>query len=110
MYTTQANISEVSVDIPHKYHNSIIGAKGRLIRAIMEDCGGVLIRFPPEGSTSDKVVIRGPKDDVEKARKQLTELTNERVSFSLTPNQLDLVVSTPVVMYNLQKKLSCSAM
>lgn len=72
-----ANIKEVTIDIPHSYHNSIIGAKGRLIRAIMEECGGVLIRFPQEGSRSDKVIIRGPVDDVEKAKKQLTEHTNE---------------------------------
>lgn len=73
-----ANIKEISIEIPHKFHNSIIGAKGRLIRSIMDDCGGVLIRFPPEGSTSDKVVVRGPSEDVEKAKKQLTELANER--------------------------------
>jgi predicted PilT family ATPase len=73
-----ANIKEVNIDIPHKFHNSIIGAKGRLIRSIMDECGGVIIRFPPEGSTSDKVIIRGPTDDVEKARKQLLELAHER--------------------------------
>lgn len=73
-----ANIKEVTIEIPHRFHNSIIGAKGRLIRAIMEECGGCLIRFPPEGTKSDKVVIRGPKDDVESARKQLMELTEER--------------------------------
>ena len=76
----QANIAEVSLEIPHKFHNSIIGAKGRLIRSIMDECGGVLIRFPPEGSTSNTVIIRGPKDDAESARKQLLELANERVS------------------------------
>lgn len=46
----------------------------------MEECGGVIIRFPPEGSTSDKVTIRGPKADVENAKKQLLELTDEKVS------------------------------
>ena len=75
----QANIKEVSIDIPHKLHNSMIGAKGRLIRAIMEECGGVIVHFPPEGSTSDKVIIRGPKDDVENARKQLLDLATKRV-------------------------------
>ena len=45
----------------------------------MEECGGVIIRFPDAGSTSDKVTIRGPKEDVEHAKKQLLELTNERV-------------------------------
>lgn len=72
-----ANIKEVSVDVPHKLHNSIIGAKGRLIRSIMEECGGVIIRFPAEGSTSDKVTIRGPAEDVDKAKKQLLELANQ---------------------------------
>jgi len=78
-----ANIRELIVEIPNKLHNSIIGAKGRLIRSIMEECGGVIIRFPQEG-TSDKVTIRGPKDDVEKAKKQLLELANEKKESSYT--------------------------
>jgi len=72
-----ANIKEETIDIPSKHHNAIIGAKGRLIRSIMEECGGVIIRFPPEGAKSDKVLIRGPKDDVENARKQLLKQTTE---------------------------------
>ncbi len=70
----------MTLEIATRYHNSIIGAKGRLIRAVMDECGGVIIRFPPEGTNSDKVIIRGPKDDVEKAKKQLLELAAERVS------------------------------
>lgn len=72
-----ANIKEASVEIPHKLHNSVIGAKGRLIRSIMDECGGVIIRFPAEGSTNDKVIIRGPADDVDNAKKQLLELTTQ---------------------------------
>jgi predicted PilT family ATPase len=79
-----ANIAEVTIDVPHKFHNSIIGAGGRLIRSIMDECGGVLIRFPPAGSTSDKVVIRGPKDDAEAAKKQLLELAAERKESGFT--------------------------
>jgi len=73
-----ANVTQIEIQIPPKFHNSIIGAKGRLIRSVMEDCGGVSIKFPPEGSKSDKVLIRGPKDDVEKAKKQLLELASEK--------------------------------
>ncbi|KAG1666666.1 Vigilin [Nymphon striatum] len=73
-----ANIITMDVAIPAKYHNLIIGAKGRLIRSIADDCGGVHIRFPQEGSGSDKVTVRGPKEDVEKAKKQLVELANEK--------------------------------
>ena len=73
-------MKEVMLEIPHRLHNSIIGAKGRLIKAIMDECGGVIIRFPPEGNMSDKVIIRGPKEDVESAKKQLLDLVNEKVS------------------------------
>lgn len=73
-----ANVTQVEISIPHKLHNSIIGAKGRLIRSIMEECGGVGIKFPPEGGNSDKIIIRGPKDDADKAKKQLQQLANEK--------------------------------
>lgn len=48
----------------------------------MEDCGGVHIHFPSEGSGSDKVTIRGPAGEVEKARKQLLQLAEEKVGGS----------------------------
>lgn len=73
-----ANIVEVDIIIPAKFHNSMIGQRGRLIRSIMEDCGGVSIKFPPLDKKSDKVTIRGPKDDVQKAKKLLVELSNEK--------------------------------
>lgn len=76
-------ISE-EITIPPKYYNSIIGAGGKLISSIMEECGGVSIKFPSPESKSDKVTIRGPKDDVEKAKAQLLELSNERQLSSFT--------------------------
>lgn len=77
----QENIIEEKLTIPHKLHNAIIGAKGRLIRSIMEECGGVNIKFPPGGSNSDIVVLRGPKEDVEKAKKELLQQAKEKVIF-----------------------------
>uniref|UniRef100_A0A4W6D2T6 Vigilin n=1 Tax=Lates calcarifer TaxID=8187 RepID=A0A4W6D2T6_LATCA len=76
----QANIRETEVTIPAKLHNSLIGSKGCLVRSIMEDCGGVHIHFPSEGSGSDKVTIRGPAGEVEKAKKQLLQLAEEKVA------------------------------
>ncbi|EFX88840.1 hypothetical protein DAPPUDRAFT_234231 [Daphnia pulex] len=70
-------ISE-DVEIPAKYHQSFIGAGGKLIQSIMEDCGGVQIKFPPSESGSNKVLIRGPKEEVEKAKKTLIEMSNEK--------------------------------
>ncbi|KAK2490649.1 hypothetical protein MC885_010910 [Smutsia gigantea] len=79
-----ANIAEVEVCIPARLHNSLIGTKGRLIRSVMEECGGVHIHFPVEGSGSDTVVIRGPSSDVEKAKRQLLHLAEEKQTRSFT--------------------------
>lgn len=46
------------LQIPAKYHQSFIGAGGKLIQSIMEDCGGVQIKFPVAESGSDKVCYR----------------------------------------------------
>lgn len=79
-----ANIITEEIQIPPKYYNSIIGAGGKLINSIMEECGGVSIKFPTPESKSDKVTIRGPKDDVERAKVQLLELSNEKQLSSFT--------------------------
>ncbi|KAG8445389.1 hypothetical protein GDO86_010247 [Hymenochirus boettgeri] len=79
-----ANITELEVNIPSKLHNSLIGAKGRFIRSIMEECGGVHIHFPSEGSGSDTVTIRGPAQDVDRAKKQLLQLAEEKQTKSFT--------------------------
>ncbi|XP_061098856.1 vigilin-like [Conger conger] len=79
-----ANITEVDVSIPSKLHNSLIGSKGRFVRSIMEECGGVHIHFPSEGSGIDTVTIRGPAEDVDKARKQLLSLAEEKQTKSHT--------------------------
>ncbi|KAJ8277086.1 hypothetical protein GJAV_G00071330 [Gymnothorax javanicus] len=79
-----ANITEMEVSIPSKLHNSLIGSKGRFVRSIMEECGGVHIHFPSEGSGIDTVTIRGPAEDVEKARRQLLMLAEEKQTKSHT--------------------------
>jgi len=73
-----ANIVSQDISIPAKIHNTVIGAGGKLIQSIMSECGGVAIKFPEPNSGSDKVTIRGPGEDVEKAIKLLKELSNEK--------------------------------
>lgn len=80
----QADVVEVHLMIPCHLHNAIIGARGRLIHAIMEDCGRVQITFPQPDSKSDRVTLSGPKDDVDRAKKQLLNLSNEKQLSSYT--------------------------
>ncbi|XP_068599138.1 high density lipoprotein binding protein a isoform X1 [Brachionichthys hirsutus] len=79
-----ADITEVEVSIPSKLHNSLIGSKGRFVRSIMEECGGVHIHFPNESSGLDKVTIRGHAEEVEKAKRQLLALAEEKQTKSHT--------------------------
>uniref|UniRef100_A0A674NTQ9 Vigilin n=1 Tax=Takifugu rubripes TaxID=31033 RepID=A0A674NTQ9_TAKRU len=79
-----ANITEMEVSIPSKLHNSLIGSKGRFVRSIMEECGGVHIHFPTEGSGNDKVTIRGPVEEVAKAKQQLLALAEEKQTKNFT--------------------------
>ena len=69
----------MAIEIPQRFHTTIIGAKGNLVQSITDECGGVQIRFPSDKAVSDKVVIRGTKDGVERAKKRLLELANDRV-------------------------------
>ena len=71
-----ANIVTEEIQINPKYYNSLIGSGGKLINSIMQECGGVSIKFPTQELKSDKVQIRGPAEDVERAKQQLLELTN----------------------------------
>ncbi|VDM37385.1 unnamed protein product [Toxocara canis] len=73
-----ANIVVSEVSIPQKVHSRLLGGGGRLIHDIQDECGGVHIKFPPEKSSSDKVTIRGPKEDVAKAEKLLLALAKDR--------------------------------
>uniref|UniRef100_A0A8P4KNS9 Vigilin n=1 Tax=Dicentrarchus labrax TaxID=13489 RepID=A0A8P4KNS9_DICLA len=78
----QKELVKIEVSIPSKLHNSLIGSKGRFVRSIMEECGGVHIHFPTEGSGIDKVTIRGPLEEVEKAKQQLLALAEEKNTIS----------------------------
>lgn len=73
-----ANIVTVELTIPQKVHPRLLGGGRRLIQDIQEECGGVNIKFPPEKTVSDKVQIRGPKEDVARAEKLLLALAKDR--------------------------------
>jgi len=73
-----ANIVSKEMKIPAKIHNTVIGAGGKIIQYIINECGGVSIKFPDAKSGSDVVVVRGPADDVDKALVKLQELSDEK--------------------------------
>jgi hypothetical protein len=76
------NIKEDSVDIPHALHTYLIGKGGANIKQIRKDCGGVIINFPPESTPSDKITIKGPLEDIKKAKSELLKLAETKNDFS----------------------------
>lgn len=82
--TEMANVKDETIEIAQRLHQGLIGAKGKLIKSISDDCGGVQIRFPNENVKSDKVHLNGPKEDVDKAIKMLKELATEKMELAYT--------------------------
>uniref|UniRef100_A0AAZ3RVV6 Vigilin n=1 Tax=Oncorhynchus tshawytscha TaxID=74940 RepID=A0AAZ3RVV6_ONCTS len=70
------NSFSLSIPIFKQFHKNIIGKGGANIK---KDCGGVHIHFPSEGSGSDRVTVRGPAGEVERAKRQLLQLAEEKV-------------------------------
>lgn len=81
---TVANVIEIDVMIPSKFHNALIGSGGKLVQSISEECGGVQIKFPDSKAKSDRVSLVGPKEDVEKAKTLLLDMSKERETNSFT--------------------------
>lgn len=80
-------VEEDSVEIAHSLHTALIGRGGAIIKQIRQECGGVIINFPPETSTgkeSDKITLKGPREDIEKAKKELIKLAKEKNEISYT--------------------------
>ena len=70
---------EVHVD--PKWHKSFTAKRAKLINKISDENCNVNISFPKQ-STSDLVVIKGPKDAVESAKKRIKEIVFDIVLIS----------------------------
>lgn len=77
-------IEEDSVELPHALHTVLIGKGGTIIKQIRQECGGVIINFPPGNNPSDKITLKGPRADIEKAKKELIKLAKEKNDMSYT--------------------------
>jgi hypothetical protein len=77
-------IEEESLSIPHSLHTSLIGRGGAIIKQIRNECGGVVINFPPENSTSDMITLKGVREDIEKAKEELLKMAKHKNDLSFT--------------------------
>lgn len=76
------NIKEDFVEIPHQLHTALIGKGGAIIKQIRKDCGGVIISFPAETTPTDKITLRGPLEEIKKAKQELLKLAEQKNDIS----------------------------
>lgn len=76
----QENEKSRDILIEQRFHKQIIGAKGESIQKLREQFPSVVFSFPDPGKKSDIVNLRGDKNEVDKAFKQLTAINKELVS------------------------------
>jgi len=75
-------IEEDSVSIAHALHKELIGRAGKLIKQIRLECGGVIINFPPGETPSDVITLKGPREDIDKAKAELLKIAHEKGEFT----------------------------
>lgn len=64
------------MEVPFEFHRSLIGTKGRDIRAMMEKCNAN-ISIPPADQHSDLIKILGTPSQIEKAKATISERIKE---------------------------------
>jgi len=74
------NSMENSVDqymtIDPKWHNRFFQNKRKLLTDLQQQYGEMLIKLPERNTSSDQVLLRGPKETIEQVRKRLEELVD----------------------------------
>jgi predicted PilT family ATPase len=77
----QLNISlensiEQYVTIDSKWHNRFFQNKRKLLNELQQQYGDMLIKLPERNTNSDQVLLRGPKQTIERVQKRLEELVD----------------------------------
>ena len=82
LFFLQENEKSRDIIIENKLHKNIIGQKGDKVREIREQFPNVQISFPEADKKSDKVTLRGPKDDAHKCYNHMKKLVTDLVASS----------------------------
>ena len=67
------------MNIDQKYHKYFVARRGKVLRDIADEFGGVTVSFPRIAEDSTVVRIKGPSECVEGAKAKLEELVDDQV-------------------------------
>jgi len=74
----------VELKVESKFFGVLIGKKGETIKKLNEDFENCVISIPKDHS-SEKVTLRGPKEEVEKLRKHVVQMIEETRHYEVGP-------------------------
>jgi len=92
-----------TVVVDQKHHKGLIGPGGRTIQKLIIDCGGPedrsaqarIVRFPRPGEESDKIILSGPRDIVDKlAERFLKFAERETIELDIPSDKLSRIIGT----------------
>jgi len=71
------NITEDTMTVEPQYHKHFVARRGKILKDISEEFGGVIVSFPRPGVTSDVVNLKGAKNCVDGAKTRISELVQD---------------------------------
>jgi hypothetical protein len=83
LFFLQSNELTTGVSIDPQYYPQIIGSKGKKLEEVRSKFHNIQITFPDGNSKSDKVILHGDKDDVEKCSKFLQQKIKDFYSIEI---------------------------
>ncbi|CAF0801048.1 unnamed protein product [Rotaria sordida] len=78
-----ANERTTDLSIDPQYYPQIIGSKGKNLEEVRSKFNNIQITFPEANGKSDKVILHGDKDDVEKCSKFLQQKVKDLYSIEI---------------------------
>lgn len=92
-----------TVIVDQKHHKGLIGPGGRSIQKLIIDCGGPedrsaqarIVRFPRPGEESDKIILTGPRDIVDKLAEKFVKFSErETIELDIPSDKLSRIIGT----------------
>jgi rRNA processing protein Krr1/Pno1 len=68
---------ESEMNVEPQYHRHFVLRRGEILRQLSDELGGVSVSFPKVGSTSSKVVIKGPPECVDAAKIRIASIVED---------------------------------
>ena len=72
------NIIEDTMSVDPKHHKHFVARRGKILREIGDEFGGVVISFPRPGVPGDRVNLKGARNCVDAAIARINEIVKDQ--------------------------------